>query len=226
MSKNTKAGSLRPILSVLLLFGPALLLILISKVGCEHRFKVLDDFGALPKYEAVDSHGNKLNNAAFKNKIVIYTTIQTTCPDTCAITLWHLNQLIYQQLRKNNKRLGHVKMVSFVTDVDGNPSDRVKDVEYTLRKNIEGYDPRIWKVVKGDPKMIYNIKHNGQSLLTTGKKYFGGKAYTELMLLVDKRNRVRMVLSAKGESTIRTMRDHMALLEKEYDKAAAAKKKK
>jgi hypothetical protein len=30
-----------------------------------------------------------------------------------------------------------------------------------------------------------------------------------------------MVLPGKTESTIRTMRDHMALLEKEYDKKAA-----
>jgi hypothetical protein len=41
------------------------------------------------------------------------------------------------------------------------------------------------------------------------------------MLLVDKKNHLRMVLPGKTESTIRTMRDHMALLEKEYDKKAA-----
>ena len=34
-----------------------------------------------------------------------------------------------------------------------------------------------------------------------------------------------MVLPGKTESTIRTMRDHMALLEKQYDKEAASKKK-
>jgi hypothetical protein len=34
-----------------------------------------------------------------------------------------------------------------------------------------------------------------------------------------------MVLPGKSESTIRTMRDHMALLEKEYDKKAAKARK-
>jgi hypothetical protein len=45
------------------------------------------------------------------------------------------------------------------------------------------------------------------------------------MILADKTNHVRMVLPAKTESTIRTMKDHIALLEKQYDKAAAEAKK-
>ena len=38
------------------------------------------------------------------------------------------------------------------------------------------------------------------------------------MLLGDQSNHLRMVLPGNIESTIRTMRDHMALLQKEYDK--------
>ena len=81
-------------------------------------------------------------------------------------------------------------------------------------------------IVSGDPEKVYNIKHNGQTLLQKDKKYFAGKAFTELMLLADKKNHVRMVLSGKSESTIRSMRDHMALLEKEYTIARYKAKKK
>ena len=49
--------------------------------------------------------------------------------------------------------------------------------------------------------------------------------FQELMLLSDKSNHLRMVLPGKTESTIRTMRDHMALLEKEYDIKAYKLKK-
>lgn len=225
MSKNTKAGSLRPVLSMLILFGPALLLVFISTRGCRQEFEILDDYGKLPDYTFTNSAGKSVKNSDYKNKIVLYTVIQPTCPDTCSISLWHLDQLIYQQLRENQKRMGHVKMVSIVIDSKGNPSDKIGEVENTLKHFVEGYDPKIWQIVKGDPKMIYNIRHNGKSLMEKGKEYFAGQAYTELLILADKRNHVRMVLPAKTESTIREMRERIALLEGEYDRKAARSKK-
>jgi hypothetical protein len=182
---------------------------------------VLDDYGAIKQYTLTTASGKQLTNKDFKNKIVIYTTIQPSCPDTCGVTIWHLDQLIYQQLRKNKKRLGHVKLVSIVTDGKGGKSSNIKDIQFMLKDRIEGFDESIWIIASGDAKSIYNISNNGESLLKTGKEYFGGQAFQELMLLVDKKNHLRMVLPGKTESTIRTMRDHMALLEKEYDKKAA-----
>ncbi len=211
---------------MLILFGPALILILISKVGCEHKFKTLDDYGAVPAFHAKSSLGKTLTNKSFEDKVVLYTTIQTSCPDTCATAIWFLDQLIYQRIRTNEKKLGHVRIVSFVTDKEGNPSTDLKLVQSVLARKVEGYDPRVWMLVSGNVEDVYNIKHNGQSLLQKDKKYFAGKAFTELMLLADKNNRIRMVLSAKSESTIRTMRDHMALLEKEYTMARYKAKKK
>lgn len=196
-------------------------LIFISTRGCEHKFKVLDDYGAIKQYTLTTASGKQLTNKDFKNKIVIFTTIQPSCPDTCGVTIWHLDQLIYQQLRKNKKRLGHVKLVSIVTDGKGGQSNNIKDIQYMLKDRIEGFDESIWIIASGDAKSIYNISNNGESLLKTGKEFFGGQAFQELMLLVDKKNHLRMVLPGKTESTIRTMRDHMALLEKEYDKKAA-----
>lgn len=216
MSKNTKAGSLRPVFSMLILFGPALILILISKAGCEHKFKVLDDYGKLPAYTFQSKTGKSITNKSFENKVVLYTTIQTSCPDTCALATWFIDQSIYQRMRTNAKKLGHVRIVSVVTDSKGNPSKDLAMVEAMLRRKVQGYDPKLWMLVSGDPEKIYDIKHNGQTLLQEDKKYFAGKAFTELMMLVDKKNHVRMVLSGKSESTIRSMRDHMALLEKEY----------
>jgi len=222
----SKAGPLKTVVTLLLLFGPALFLIFISTRGCEHKFKVLEDFGKMPNYTLTDINGKQFTNASFKNKIVIFTTIQPTCPDTCGISIWHLDQLIYQQLRKNKKKLGHVKLVSIVTDYNGNSSNKLNDVVFTLNDRVEAYDPSIWMIVKADARSIYNIKHNGQTLLAKGDQFFGGEAFQELMLLQDKKNHLRMVLPGKTESTIRTMRDHMALLEKEYDKEAAKKAKK
>ncbi|AEA43904.1 SCO family protein [Fluviicola taffensis] len=224
---NTKAGSLRAVFPLLLLFGPALILIFISTRGCEHKFKQLDDYGVIPTYSLKDANGKVYTNKSFDNEIVLYTTIQPSCPDSCGITIWHLDQLIYQTLRENKKKLHHVKLVSILTDGNGNPDQRIKDVQFMLKDRVEGFDPSIWIILAGDAKSIFNMKHNGQSLLQEDKKYFGGNGFQELMLLSDKKNHLRMVLPGKTEGTIRTMRDHMALLEKEYDiKAYKLKKSK
>jgi cytochrome oxidase Cu insertion factor (SCO1/SenC/PrrC family) len=216
-NETKKAGPYKVALTMLLLFGPALLLIFISSGGCEHKFKKLDDYGRVPNFEFTSDSGKKLTLESFKNKVVIFTTIQPTCPNDCGVQLWHIDQLIYQQLRKNKKKLGHVKLVSVLTDGEGNQSDRISDVQTTLKNEIEDYDPSIWMIVKGDAKKLYNIQHNKQSLLQKGDKYFGGEGFQELMLLVDKKGHLRMALHGNLEGEIRTMRDHMNLLQKEYD---------
>ncbi len=223
--KIFKAGPLRVIFPTLLLFGPALLLIFISTRGCNHSFKVLDDYGKVPDFQITLKNGEQLTNNSFKNQVVLFTAIQPSCPDTCGLSVWHMGQLIYKTLRENQKKFGHVKMVSIVTDNFGNPSDKIEQVEAYLKDAIEGYDPKIWMIAKGDAKAFFDIKNNGYSLLQKDKQYFAGQSFTELMILSDKVGHVRMVLPGKTESTIRTMKDHMALLDKEYDKKKAAQKK-
>lgn len=224
-NEKKKAGSYKVAFTMLLLFGPALLLIFISTRGCEHKFKKLDDYGRVPNFEFKTTEGKTLTLNTFKDKIVIFTTIQPTCPNDCGVQLWHIDQIIYQQLRKNKKKLGHVKLVSILTDGEGNQSDKISDVQATLRKEVEAYDPNIWMVVKGDAKKLYSIKHNKQSLLQEGDQYFGGQGFQELMLLIDKKGHLRMALHGNLEGEIRTMRDHMNLLQKEYDIAKWKNKK-
>jgi hypothetical protein len=50
-NEKKKAGSYKAAFTMLLLFGPALLLIFISTRGCEHKFKKLDDYGRVPNFE-------------------------------------------------------------------------------------------------------------------------------------------------------------------------------
>lgn len=221
---NGTAGRLKGIVVLLLLFGPASFLIFISSRGCEHKFVELDDMGKVPNYNFVNGDGVKMNQASFKDKVVLFTTLQVTCPNKCAISFWHLDQLIYQHLRKNKKKLGHVKLVSFVTDGNGNPYSNLNEIEYTLKDQVEKYDSSVWILANGDARSLYNISRNGENLLMKGKQYFGGEAFQELMLLVDKRNHLRMVLKGNSEGMIRKMKEHIALLDKQYDKEALKNK--
>ena len=162
--------------------------------------------------------------SSFKDKVVLFTTLQVTCPNKCAVSFWHLDQLIYQHLRKNKKKLGHVKLVSFVTDGKGNPYSNLNEIEYMLKDQVEKYDSSVWILANGNAKSLYNISRNGENLLVKGNKYFGGEAFQELMLLVDKRNHLRMVLKGNSEGMIRKMKEHIALLDKQYDKEALKNK--
>jgi len=217
---NGSAGRLKGIIVLILLFGPASFLIFISSRGCEHKFVELDDMGKVSNYSFVNADGTQMNQATFKNKVVLFTTLQVTCPNKCAVSFWHLDQLIYQHLRKNKKKLGHVKLVSFVTDSKGNPYSNLNDIEFMLKDQVEKYDSSVWILANGDAKSLYNISRNGENLLMKGNQYFGGEAFQELMLLVDKRNHLRMVLKGNSEGMIRKMKEHIALLDKQYDKEA------
>lgn len=221
MKKKISEVNIRGILATLLVFGPALLLIFIGTRGCEHNFKELDDYGAAAPYSFIDASGKKRTYKEFENTIVIVTTIQESCPDTCSLSFWHLDQIIYQHLRKNkSKKLKQVRLISYVTDGKGNCVKDLKFAQSMLKERVEGYDSTLWILAMGDVKSVYNFKNNGKSLLEKGPDYFGGEYFQEIMLLLDKKNHLRMALRGNQEGMIRRMKEHLALLQKQYDKSA------
>jgi cytochrome oxidase Cu insertion factor (SCO1/SenC/PrrC family) len=218
MANKINAGK-NKIVAILILLLPAFLLVFLSTRGCEHKFKELPDYGKAVDYHFIDGLGKSYTSKDFKDKVVVITTLQQTCPDSCAISMWHVDQAIYQHIRKNKKKLKQVKLISFVTDGNGKPLNDLSFLAESMKDNVEGYDPSIWFLAKGDVKEIYDFKYNKQSLLKKGKQYFGGEAFMELMLLLDKQNHLRMVNRGTSEGTIRRMYQHIALLQKQYDKS-------
>jgi len=204
-------------LGFILVFGPAVIFIamtLFMTRSCEHKFETLENYGTITSFNFTDVNGNKRSSLDFKGDIVLISTIQESCPDSCSVLLWNINQTIYQRIWKNRtKKRKQVKILSFVTDDNGNPIKDLSPIEDLLKKIVPNYDPSIWVLAKGDVKSIYDIEHNGASLLQDGNKF------QELMLLMDKKQCLRMVLSGKKEGHIRRMEQSMALLQKEYDKA-------
>ena len=222
-AKNT-AGRKKRILAMILLFGPASFLVLIATRNCEHKFKELDDYGSLKSYSFVDARGKKFTSKDFENNIVLISTIQNSCPDTCAVELWFMQQHIYR-IAQNSKDKDHtLKMISFVTDGEGNPVEDLTQVQDLLKDRITDYDPDVWYLAGGEARALYDMSSNGQTLLQKGDDYFGGEGYQELLLLVDKKNHLRMVLPGNEEGMIRRMKEHVALLQKQYSKEAAKRK--
>lgn len=228
---ETKAGRGRSILMLLLVFGPASLLVFFALNKCENKFKLLDDFGVIGSYTFTTSEGETITEENMHGNVVVFTTIQGSCPQDCAIAINHFNLLIYQKYRKTQRKNSHIKFVSILTDSEGNPVDNLEEVQFYLQDEIQGYDPNIWMLVSGDPKQVYNVENNGVNLFDQKDTLaFGGKPYLQAMLLVDKENHLRWVgkgatersktteMVIREESMIRDFEQQMALLEKQYDK--------
>ena len=219
--KRTKAGRLKSIFLLVLVFGPASLLIVISLNKCEHKFTQLPVYGNIGDFSFETIDGVIINQDSQKDKVTLFTTIQTTCPKICAIDLPKINLLLYQHYRKNKKKLGHVNFVSIVTDEFGNPVNDISEVTTMLMDIIPGYDPEIWKVVKGDPKQLYDIVSNDVNLYEQrSDSSFAQKPFLETMMIVDKENNLRLIRRGSEEGLIRDFKEHVALLQKQYDKAA------
>ena len=209
---------LKSIFAFTLLLGPAVLLILIGTRSCEHNFEKLDDFGSLKDYAFTDINGKKKSSVDFKNSIVIITTLQKSCPKDCALSFWALEKHIYQQIRKNRKKLNSVRLISYVVDENGDPVKDLKPINDILDSEVDKYDPKLWILASGDSRSIYDIKHNNVNLLEKDDKFHGGESFNELMLLADKNNHLRMVLNGNSEGMVRRMKQSIALLLKQYDK--------
>ena len=210
-----------------LVFGPALILIFMATRGCDHRFKTLADYGLVdtPTFTVYNHKGKQQQTLQdYQDQIVLINTLQTTCPHNCGLAFFPLTQNIYKDLRTNKrKKLKQVRMLSIVVDSLGNPvsEQALLDIQDMLRSRVEGYDPEIWQLVSADPKIFYNLTNNGQKLIVKDTKYFGGVSYNELIMLLDKNNHLRMVLNGHTEGMIRKMKEHLALLIKQYDKERA-----
>lgn len=227
MAENKiQAGRLKPILMILLVFGPALFLIFVSLNKCDHKFEELPVYGNVGEYQFETADGSVITNKTQEGKVMLFSTIQASCPKSCAIDLMKFNLLLYQHYRKYQKRQSHIKFVSIVTDEEGNPVEDLSDVEFLLQDKIEGYDPEIWMIVKGDPKQVYDLESNGVNLyLEKNDSAFATKPFLQMLLIVDKENNLRLVRRGNEEGLIRDFKEHVALLQKQYDKAAYKEKK-
>lgn len=214
MASKKTAGRVKVGIAMFLLFGPAFILIFISMRSCEHKFKELPDFGEVNNFEFTDAKGKKRSASEFKGEIILITTIQATCPNNCAISLSNVRLQIFSMLRGKKG----IRIISFVTDENGVPMDDLHTVEQMLRDEVNGYDPNLWILAKGDPKQVYDLKKGNRSLLKEMEtEGMNQQNFYELMLLIDKESHLRMIRSGKQEGMVRQMKQHIALLKKEYD---------
>jgi cytochrome oxidase Cu insertion factor (SCO1/SenC/PrrC family) len=215
--KNKKAGRSSVWILALLLFGPALIIIVFSK-GCTNHFQKLDSYGNIGTFELTTFEGEKITEQDLKGHITIFTTIQNTCPDSCGIDLWFIKEQLFKRIYTNAKKMKNVRIISVVTDLEGNgvPIDEV--LMMRLKDVVKDYDSKYWKIVEGNPKDVYDFTHNDINVYEqTDEQFLGGRMFLESLLLIDEDGDLRFVRYGKSESMVRDFHDGFTLLKKEYD---------
>ena len=216
-SKNKKAGRSSVWILSILLFGPALIIILFSK-SCTNHFQTLDSYGNIGKFELKTNDGQILTEKDLKGHITIFTTIQNTCPDSCGIDLWFIKEHLFKRIYTNAKKLKHVRIVSIVTDTKGNAAAIDDVLLYRLKDIVKDYDEKYWKLAEGNPKDIFNFEHNGINVYEqTGDEFLGDRMFLETLLLIDDEGNLRFVRYGRSESMVRDFHDGFTLLQKEFE---------
>lgn len=229
-------------LIILVLFGPGLLIYILAKtltnkfielpyIG-EHTYVINGDktdtvYYKVPDFEFKSIEGKTINSESTKGQFLIFTTIQNSCPDTCGLYFFHLDELFYQKLKKNRDNYFNVKIISILTDENGNPLQKASEKLVEALSTIER-DSDIWEVVTGDIDPIYGFKFNDQTfkdLPSTASNYeIGTKAFVNSLLLVDRAKHIRGFTGAKRDSDIRNFFDLLKILKKlEFDENRKSK---
>ncbi|MDA7804080.1 hypothetical protein N8987_05840 [Crocinitomix sp.] len=229
----------RLFLVLLVVLGPGAVIYFISKSVSNHFIKLpylgydftLDSNGnkidstvyEVPEFRLTKFDGTPITRDSIDDKFIVLTTIQNGCPNIgeCGFSRFHFDEIFFHKLVKNQKNYGNVRVLSILTDINGQPinipSQKLLDEMY--RFDTTG----IWWMATGDVTPFYNFNYYGDKFInqpaTAKAGEIGTKAYTNSLVLIDKKGNIRAVTGAKTDSDIRNFFDMLKLLKKEeFDK--------
>ena len=222
-------------LMILVLFGPGSLIYFLAK-NVENKFVELPYLGehqykfdangkvtdstlyTIPNFELTTISGKKITRNTFRDKFIVLTTIQNSCPDDCGMYFLHFDEIFYSRLSKNTDSYNDVIILTVLTDHDGNPVDSISDKLIDEVKQINGYDPELWVIAKGDPKPLFDFKFSDKhfyELPSTPENHeVGSKAFINSMVLIDKKGHIRGFTGARSFSDISNYFDILKVLKK------------
>jgi hypothetical protein len=234
------AGAKRVGIVLLIFLGPGLMILFIAKT-CENHFIKLPYLGWEYTY---DSAGNKVDSTkhvvpdftltrfdgvpitrdSIEGKFIILSTLQNGCPNIteCGMGIYVFNELMFQKIVDNQgpDRYGNVKVLSILTDANGNPDSVVSPL---LREQMAQYNDQIWWMCTGDPVPLFSFNYYGDNFMnhpsSSKEGEIGNKAFVNSLVLIDDKGHIRGVSGAKTDTDIRNFFDMLKLLKKEEFKA-------
>lgn len=193
MKKMPKSG--KYIILLLLLLGPGLFLILLSKGT--HKFQTLPYYGLrdvspsgdtlyhkVPDFSFINQNGEKVTFVDFEGKIVVADFFFTNCPTICPIMTKQMTRL---QWLLEDPSFKDVKFLSHTV----NPENDTPEVlmEYAIANDA---DLDRWTFVTGDQQDIFDQGFEGYLLSTQEDSGApGGFLHSSNFVLIDKDRHIR-----------------------------------
>lgn len=185
--------------------------------------KIVDSSAfVLPDFQLTKFDGTVINRDSIRDKFIVLSTIQPECPELeeCGMSLYLFNQIFFKKLIKNQKSYGNVKVLSVLTDQDGQPIKEGPPPR--IKEEMEQYDPDIWWCAYGDVEPLYSWDYYGKNFMlhesTEETGEIGKYAFTNSLVLIDRDGHIRGVTGAKRDSDIRNFFDLLKILKKaEFD---------
>ncbi len=188
------------IVLLLLLLGPGVLLIFLSKA--DHKFQLLPYYGErelvfvagqevpdtlyhkVPDFSFTTQENEEVTFADFEGKIIVADFFFTTCPTICPIMTkqmtrlqWLLDDAVYEQVHF----LSHTV----------NPKNDTPEVLKAYAEE-QGADTRRWTFLTGDQEEIFEQGFEGYLLSTQEDEAApGGFLHSSMFVLVDKERNIR-----------------------------------
>tara|TARA_B100001287_G_scaffold42180_1_gene31286 strand:- start:43218 stop:44420 length:1203 start_codon:yes stop_codon:yes gene_type:complete len=172
---------------------------------------ILDEdtvFHKIPYWEFVNQDGIKVSADDLQNKVRLVNFFFTSCPTICPKMTLNIRS-IQQELAK--ECLTNISLLSFTVDPKRDTIKKLK--EYSKTYNINNDN---WNLLTGQQDDIYDLGINGFLVPSQENALAdGGFLHSEMMILIDKDDRIRGYYDATDPQNIPKVVQHIKLLDRE-----------
>jgi protein SCO1 len=161
-------------------------------------------FSTIPDFQFIDQDSQVVNNATFEGKIYVADFFFTSCPTICP-------KVTAQMLRVHEafKDSARLDLISHTIDPRHDTIPKLR--AYAQRLGV--MNAKKWHFVRGTQDSVYAIASNYFSSAKENKDSPGGFDHSGLLVLVDKKRRVRATCyGTEPDDVTRFMRDIRTLL--------------
>ncbi|MBM1105459.1 SCO family protein [Aurantibacter crassamenti] len=166
-------------------------------------------YHTIADFSLINQNGKTITQKDYDGKIYIADFFFTTCPTICPIMTE--NMAIIQRKIQNDST---VKLLSHTVTPEIDSVTQLK--KYAVEK---GVDDRIWNLVTGDKKQIYDLARKSYlAVQTVGDGGPFDMIHTENFILVDKQKRIRGFYDGTKPEEIDKLMDDLEVLKAVYAK--------
>ena len=175
----------------------------VAKTGHKFHGKFIPDtiYHQLPEFKLTDQDGREVTGKTLDSTIFVTNFFYTNCTGVCETTNTNLKALL-DTYKKN-------KLVSFVSIT----VDPQRDPAAVLKKYAKQFNPAgvKWMFLTGDTAQIYPLARQG-FLVNAVDAGNGNFIYSDKLILIDKKKRIRGYYSGASITEITRLNDEIKVL--------------